>query len=502
LIQGLNGNTLAEFGDIILFFVLVRSISINQTFLSMLSSIMGLLWPLIVYSLWALLILPTAYVLVRVILEISYLVALKKFSRHENVAQGNYFPIMGFFKYYLPTPEGNSMRPLHEELRQNSAKDLICYTIMSAPLGKLFVIPISKEAIKEYVAKESKYCRRTANDYPGLKVGFSGETGGPGMQHRNIYSEFFFYEGLQQFREPMFKIAQEKLKILIDQKKISKEKFTEVNLREMIRGVMAAWLSLILFGCKDESELDVDLTAPDCAGIRDQCFQNHDLKGVKTIGLSGLVDILVSCSLYSMQDPMNSMLFGIPAKFGLGKMWKNHYALRDVVDAKIMEFWVKRKANFESNPSQKNDPRNIIDCMINHNKKCEEMGNEKDMLQPKDIIGDIIGFLFAGIDTSSETTLTSLCYLTEKYPEWVPKIRKEGLGSLDEIFGNQTMRTCVSEIIRMWGPVIHTFLREVTTEFEITGVKIPIGTQLFAPLNIGSRQDHWAVAEEFKPERW
>jgi cytochrome P450 len=444
----------------------------------MLSSIMGLLWPLIVYSLWALLILPISYVLVRVILEISYLVALKNFSRHENVAQGNYFPMMGFAKYYMPTPEGNSMRPLHEELRQNSAKDLICYNIMSAPLGKLFVIPISKEAIKEYVAKESKYCRRAANDFPGLNLGLLGESGGPGLQHRKIYSEFFFYEGVQQFREPMFKIAQEKLKILIDQKKISTENLTEVNLREMIREVMVALLSLILFGCEDESELDVDLTTPDCAGIRDQCFHNHDLKGVKKIKMAGLVDILVSCSTYSMQDPMNSMLFGIPAKFGLGKMWKNHYALRDVVDAKIMEFWVKRKAKFESNPSQKNEPRNIIDYMISHNKKCEAMGTEKDMLQPKDIIGDVILFLFAGIDTSSETTLTSLCYLTEKYPEWIPKIRKEGLGSLDEIYGNQTMHTCVSEITRMWGPVIQTSIREVTTEFTITDVKIPIGTQL------------------------
>jgi hypothetical protein len=445
----------------------------------MISSIIGLLWPLIVYSLLAILILLTAYVLVLVILEISYLVALKKFSRHENVAQGNYFPMLGFAKYYMPTPEGHSMRPLHEELRQNSSKDLICYNIMSAPLGKLFVIPISKEAIKEYVAKESKYCRRTANDYPGLNLGFTGITGVPGLQHRQIYSEFFFYDRLQQFKEPMFKIAQDRFKILIDQNKISTEKFTEVNLRKMIREVMFSWLSLVIFGCKDESELDVDLTAPDCAGIRDQCFHAHDLKGVKKIRLAGLVDILVSSSMYSMQDPMNSMLFGIPAKFGLGKTWKNHYALSDVVDAKIMEFWFKRKAEIESNSSQKNEPKNIIDCMINHNKKCKAMGTEKDMLQPKEIIGDVIGFLFAGIDTSSETTLTSLCYLTEKYPEWVPKIRKEGLKSLDEIFGNQTMRACVSEIMRMWGPVIHTFLREVTTEFTITGVKIPTGTQLF-----------------------
>jgi cytochrome P450 len=130
------------------------------------------------------------------------------------------------------------------------------------------------------------------------------------------------------------------------------------------------------------------------------------------------------------------------------------------------------------------------------------MGTEKDMLQPKDIIGDVIAFLFAGLDTSAETSITSLCYLTEKYPEWVQKIRKEGLGSLDEIFGNQTMQTCLAEIYRMWGPVVGTFTREVTTEFTITGVKIPIGTQLMYPTNLGSRQGHWADADEFKPERW
>jgi hypothetical protein len=89
----------------------------------MLSSIIGLLWPLIVYSLYATLMLITAYVLVFVILEISYLIALKKFSRNANVVQGNYFPIIGFAKYYMPLPEGNSLSPLHEELRQKSAND-------------------------------------------------------------------------------------------------------------------------------------------------------------------------------------------------------------------------------------------------------------------------------------------------------------------------------------------------------------------------------------------
>jgi cytochrome P450 len=468
----------------------------------MLSSIIGLLWPLIIYSLWTLLILVSAYVLVLAILEISYLVALKKFSGHENVAQGKYYPMIGFAKYYMPTPEGNSMRPLHEELRQNSASDLICYNLMSAPFGKLFVIPISKEAIKEYVAKEMTHSRRTSGDYPGLKMGFTGENGRAGLQHRQIFTEFFIYDRIQQFKVPMYKIAQDKFKIFIDHNKISAEKFTEVDMRKMIREVMLAWLSLVVFGCKDESELDVDLTAQDCAGIRDQCFVTHDLKGVKKISLAFLVEILVASSMYTMQDPMNSMLFGIPSKLGLGKMWKNHYALRDVVDAKIMEFWFKKKAEFDSNQSQQNEPRNIIDCIINHNKKCGAMGTEKDMLQPKEIIGDVIAFLFNGFETSASTSTTSLCYLTEKYPEWVQKIRKEGLGSLDEIFGNQTMQTCVSEITRMWGPVTHTFLREVTTEFTITGVKIPIGTQLMCPTNLGSRQGHWADADEFKPERW
>jgi hypothetical protein len=64
----------------------------------------------------------------------------------------------------MPTPEGNNMRPLHEELRQNSASDLICYNIMSARFGKLFVLPISKDAIKEYIAKEIAHSRRTVAD--------------------------------------------------------------------------------------------------------------------------------------------------------------------------------------------------------------------------------------------------------------------------------------------------------------------------------------------------
>ncbi len=140
------------------------------------------------------------------------------------------------------------------------------------------------------------YSRRTASDLPGLKLGFLAENGRAGLQHRQIFTEFFFYDRIQQFKEPMYKIAQDKFKILIDQNKISAEKFTEVDMRKMIKEVMEAWLSMVVVGCKDESELDVDLTAPDCAGIRDQCFQSHDLKGVKKISLAFLSEILVTSS--------------------------------------------------------------------------------------------------------------------------------------------------------------------------------------------------------------
>lgn len=97
--------------------------------------------------------------------------------------------------------------------------------------------------------------------------------------------------------------------------------------------------------------------------------------------------------------------------------------------------------------------------MVHHNKKCEASGNTKDILQQKDIIGDILAFQCAGLETSLAVSTTAVCKMSRDHPEWMEKIRKDGLDTLDQICNNKSLGLVIKETMRFHSPVLTAWFR-------------------------------------------
>ena len=133
--------------------------------------------------------------------------------------------------------------------------------------------------MKEYLAKEVEYTKKIIGDeyQPLMNLGFGQEAGTHALMHRSVYSEFFLYERISKLKYRMVPILEKKMPLLIKEHKINNSKFTEIDVREFLVVIQLNWLSDIVFGCKEESELDIDLNAADCQGIKDYDFGHLNL---------------------------------------------------------------------------------------------------------------------------------------------------------------------------------------------------------------------------------
>ena len=140
--------------------------------------------------------------------------------------------------------------------------------------------------------------------------------------------------------------------------------------------------------------------------------------------------------------------------------------------------------------------------IIHHNKKCEKLGTPVDCLSEKDIIGDIGAFQFAGLDTSLQASTSCICWLAKKYPEWIEKIKEDGLDNIDQILKNKSLDLVIKETLRLNGPIPGAFFRRVIKDMEITGVNVPKGTVIFLPMTLTKFHPHFINPTEFRPERF
>jgi cytochrome P450 len=93
-----------------------------------------------------------------------------------------------------------------------------------------------------------------------------------------------------------------------------------------------------------------------------------------------------------------------------------------------------------------------------------------------------MGFIFAGLETSLQVSTSCLLHLTKTHPEWLEKIKNDGLGSLDAIMNNKSLDLVMKEALRLWNPAPCTFWRLTIKPMEICGITIPKGHIIIAPV--------------------
>jgi len=80
---------------------------------------------------------------------------------------------------------------------------------------------------------------------------------------------------------------------------------------------------------------------------------------------------------------------------------------------------------------------NILDLVVDHNKRFK--GNQMEELSDEQVVGSLIGIMFASIDTSVQTSTSALSWMNYKYPEWKDKIQNDKVRSLSQIEHNHSL---------------------------------------------------------------
>ena len=242
--------------------------------------LLPLLWSVVTYTLYALLAVVLFLLSKAFLHEMSFLYVMKKFtSENKDAVMGKYYPYAGFFKFMVNPEAVDIYTPAAQELASLSDKPLVVYHMPILPPFTMAIVLNQPASMKEYHLKEVEYTKRLLGDkyYPGLNWGFAQESGTHGLMSRSVYSEFFLYERISKLKYRMVPILEKKMPLLIKEHKINNSKFTEIDVREFLVVIQLNWLSDIVFGCKEESELDIDLNAADCQGIKDYDFGHLNL---------------------------------------------------------------------------------------------------------------------------------------------------------------------------------------------------------------------------------
>lgn len=127
------------------------------------------------------------------------------------------------------------------------------------------------------------------------------------------------------------------------------------------------------------------------------------------------------------------------------------------------------------------------------------------------ICGLLIGLLFAGQHTSSITIMWTVMYILSR-PEIYEDVMKEQRAILgDDLEGElsferlnemEVLHSCIKEGLRLNPPLIYV-MREVLQDVKCGKYTIPKGDLVFcSPAVAGRREEAWADANDFKPERF
>ena len=179
-------------------------------------------------------------------------------------------------------------------------------------------------------------------------------------------------------------------------------------------------------------------------------------------------------------------------------------AAAERVSQAVKGFIEQTRKRMEEQPHLRDKPTNMLEALV-------AARDEPDSgFTDKDVIGNAITIVFAGEDTTSNTTAW-LLYLIARHPEVAARLQAE----VDAVAGSDPVLqqfslldalpyadAATSEAIRL-KPVIPIQTMETNQEMQIGDVLVPQGTLVMALFRQSSRMTcHFTDPDMFIPERW
>ena len=112
------------------------------------------------------------------------------------------------------------------------------------------------------------------------------------------------------------------------------------------------------------------------------------------------------------KNPLNLILRGLPHKLKILADSRTFYSMMNVSKLEMLKLYRQRFSQYKH--SSEIQKTNILDLICKHNLYHQEQNLSADILSEETIVGSMILFYLAGVDTSSSTTRNSLTLLLDQ----------------------------------------------------------------------------------------
>ena len=389
-------------------------------------------------------------------MEVSHYYAVKAYSNTKGVSAFYAF-LGGIWSLYDKWDGKDRLKEMCDEFAKNSNHDMLVSNAPHSGFGTVYAVLVSHDAIKDYLMKETEYTRKdpTVGIFP-INYGFGTESGQKALNNRGIFTDFFVYDRIQNLYDPLNSIISTHFNEFIKNKNIKSNEFTQINMADFLSHIMIDWVSLLLFGCESAEDLTIDLTKyPE---VTKRTHLSKFFKDKKKETMLKIICLHSEMDIQLMIEETNLILGGWPFFFGAKEIYRDHKVLTEFINKIVMDVYEKRYNEYVKNGS-KAKYVNIIDLLVEHNYNCTQNKNHKDIQSREQIIGSINVFVFAGLDTSLQTSTSCIMHTAKNHQDWISKIKNEGVETLEKIRVNHSLELVIQETLRLYGPSLTNLSR-------------------------------------------
>lgn len=391
-----------------------------------------------------------------------------------------YFPFLGVLGLFIPRKGQKDIGKYAADLinKEHKGEKIIAFNnLNNTQIGLILTDPL---LIGKMFLLETENMVRQRFTPSIFKDGMFFKKSKKALHIRSVFNDFFQPEKLKDFVPIIRKIVDsnmEKIKKIYNKEKKNKGDFVKIDLRKITPRMFSEIVNGLMFG-NDFPTLE-GVTVPEMVG---EAAEFNYMK--------------------IMRNLFNMLSFGLAGKFRLFKAARDVKKMVKKIEDVILEVIKERE-------SLKERKVNLLDLMLSYNEKEEK---EERKLDYETMIGNIILFQGAGVDTSKNTT-EGLIDLLSRNRGIRDKLVKNVIPDLyknkDDKFkyevyeNNDYLNSLVFESLRAFGPAHIGFPKRILKDFEIGGFRLKRGDYVILPFYaIHKNEENFENPFNFEDERF
>ena len=382
------------------------------------------------------------------------------FNAQKYLKQGvamRYHPVLGYMKF-LNTPgreDGDGLINWRRAFKKKGDPTKSEPVIVTNGVGSDPILFINGEKLaKEWFANRSKFSMpMNIANLPFQESYFYKDNKTAEFQ-RGIASKLFLIDSMRKLSPAVIKIIKRNLQN-IKRKVLERSQngeFVDLSAEENIRQITAEVVGYVMIGGE----------APTFDGVS---ISKH------------LAEITKDYFVHSMTDFWHKVTGGLTSRLGLSAEYNR---IRRIHDGCLRE--IEKLVHHRTHSKDYVLGLNMLDIIIEHNKKVQAEGHPEKAFKPEEILDNIVMFFFAGVETSI-TFARNCIYMLGQQQKYQAELREQvrkdifsGEDLYDDYICSPYMDDFITECFRVLGPVNANLYARSYKNFKLGDLKVYKGT--------------------------